>query len=205
MLLLVFAQFPSTGPLMRIGQSYAVLDCLTISFHIHFFPWLYSLCSFTHAFVILPQFPSCRASLTFRLMPHANAILDCSPILAAGHCIRQIYQPVPASQFMDDSCAEAHVVSSHLEEPLVSIRSKLHSYSSTHVIRIQSYSDTWELPQNSPIVGKGHTVKDWLFSEFSSLSTRILLLIFSQFRLQESQGNFVSDPSLRSVLSDPLS
>lgn len=80
-----------------------------------------------------------RASLTFRLMPHANAILDCSPILAAGHCIRQIYQPVPASQFMDDSCAEAHVVSSHLEEPL------------------------------------------------------------------ESQGNFVSDPSLRSVLSDPLS
>jgi hypothetical protein len=142
MLLLVFAQFPSTGPLMRIGQSYAVLDCLTISFHIHFFPWLYSLCSFTHAFVILPQFPSCRASLTFRLMPHANAILDCSPILAAGHCIRQIYQPVPASQFMDDSWAEVHVVSSHLEEPLVSIRSKLHSYSSTHVIRIQSYSDT---------------------------------------------------------------
>ncbi|KAM0858845.1 hypothetical protein ACQ4PT_047598 [Festuca glaucescens] len=80
-----------------------------------------------------------RASLTFRLMPHANAILDCSPILASGHCIRQIYQPVPASQFMDDSCAEVHVVSSHLEKPL------------------------------------------------------------------ESQGNFVSDPSLRSVLSDPLS
>uniref|UniRef100_A0ACD5Z865 Uncharacterized protein n=1 Tax=Avena sativa TaxID=4498 RepID=A0ACD5Z865_AVESA len=80
-----------------------------------------------------------RASLTFRLMPHANAILDCSPILAAGHSIRQIYQPIPASQFMDDSCAEDHDVFSHLEEPL------------------------------------------------------------------ESQGNFVSDPSLRSVLSDPLS
>uniref|UniRef100_A0ACD5TC84 Uncharacterized protein n=2 Tax=Avena sativa TaxID=4498 RepID=A0ACD5TC84_AVESA len=80
-----------------------------------------------------------RASLTFRLMPHANAILDCSQILAAGHPIRQIYQPIPASQFMDDSCAEEHDVFSHLEEPL------------------------------------------------------------------ESQGNFVSDPSLRSVLSDPLS
>ncbi|XP_044415770.1 uncharacterized protein [Triticum aestivum] len=80
-----------------------------------------------------------RASLTFRLVPHANAILDCSPILAAGHCIRQVYQPIPASQFMDDSYAEEHAVSSHLEEPF------------------------------------------------------------------ESQGNFVSDPSLRSVLSDPLS
>ncbi|KAF7081684.1 hypothetical protein CFC21_085601 [Triticum aestivum] len=80
-----------------------------------------------------------RASLTFRLVPHANAILDCSPILAAGHCIRQVYQPIPASQFMDDSYAEEHAVSSHLEEP------------------------------------------------------------------SESQGNFVSDPSLRSVLSDPLS
>lgn len=80
-----------------------------------------------------------RASLTFRLMPHANAVLGCSPILAAGHCIGQIHQPIPASQFMDDSCAEEHAVSSRLEEP------------------------------------------------------------------SESQGNFVSDPSLRSVLSDPLS
>jgi hypothetical protein len=161
MLPLVFVQFPSTGPLMRIGQKYAVLDCRSISFHIQFcFSWLYFWCSHTHELVILPQFPSCRASLTFKLMPHANAVLDCSPVLAAGHYIRQIYQPIPASQFMDDLCAEEHAVSSHLEKPFVSIRSKLHSSCSTHVIHIQSYSDTWELPQNSPRVGKGHSEKD---------------------------------------------
>uniref|UniRef100_A0A0A9D703 U-box domain-containing protein n=1 Tax=Arundo donax TaxID=35708 RepID=A0A0A9D703_ARUDO len=75
----------------------------------------------------------------YRLMPRANAILDCSPISAAGHCIPQIYQPISASQFMDDLCPEEHAVSNHLEAP------------------------------------------------------------------SESQGNFVSEPSLRSVLSDPLS
>ncbi|XP_006649199.3 uncharacterized protein LOC102705229 isoform X2 [Oryza brachyantha] len=80
-----------------------------------------------------------RASLTFRLMPHANAILDCSPISAAGHCVPQIYQPISASQFMDDLCAEELAISNHSEAP------------------------------------------------------------------SESQGSFVSEPSLRSVLSDPLS
>ncbi|XP_025805798.1 uncharacterized protein LOC112884581 isoform X2 [Panicum hallii] len=80
-----------------------------------------------------------RASLIFRLMPGAKAILDCSPISAAGHCIPQMYQPISASQFMDDLQAEEHTVSLHLEAP------------------------------------------------------------------SESQGNFVNEPSLRSVLSDPLS
>lgn len=80
-----------------------------------------------------------RASLTFRLMPHANAILDCSPIAAAGHCVPQMYQPISASQFMDDLCAEERAVSNHSEAP------------------------------------------------------------------SESQGSFISEPSLRSVLSDPLS
>ncbi|XP_012703603.1 uncharacterized protein LOC101786766 isoform X4 [Setaria italica] len=80
-----------------------------------------------------------RASLMFRLMPRADAILDCSPISAAGHCIPQIYQPISACQFMDDLRAEEHIVSHHSEAPC------------------------------------------------------------------ESQGNFVNEPSLRSVLSDPLS
>ena len=57
----------------------------------------------------------------FRLMPRANAILDCSPISAAGHCIPQMYQPISASQFMDDLQAEEHNVSLHLEAPSVSI------------------------------------------------------------------------------------
>uniref|UniRef100_A0A804PRY4 RING/U-box superfamily protein n=1 Tax=Zea mays TaxID=4577 RepID=A0A804PRY4_MAIZE len=79
-----------------------------------------------------------RASLMFRLMPRANAILDCSPISAAGHCTPQIHRPISASQFMDDLRAEENVYH-HLEAP------------------------------------------------------------------PESQGNFVNEPSLRSVLSDPLS
>ncbi|KAK3031158.1 hypothetical protein RJ639_035181 [Escallonia herrerae] len=47
-----------------------------------------------------------RSSLTFRLMPQGNAILDCSSIAAAGHVIPQSYIPISVSQFMDDLSAE---------------------------------------------------------------------------------------------------
>ncbi|KAF8015344.1 hypothetical protein BT93_H0989 [Corymbia citriodora subsp. variegata] len=47
-----------------------------------------------------------RTSLAFRLMPQSNAVLDCSPIAAAGHVIPQSYVPVSVSQFMDDLSAE---------------------------------------------------------------------------------------------------
>ncbi|KAL5721529.1 hypothetical protein ACHQM5_005166 [Ranunculus cassubicifolius] len=47
-----------------------------------------------------------RTSLAFRLMPQGNAILDCSPIAAAGHVIPHSYVPVSVSQFMDDLSAE---------------------------------------------------------------------------------------------------
>ncbi|GAY43324.1 hypothetical protein CUMW_073620 [Citrus unshiu] len=58
-----------------------------------------------------PDFVSCsngggRTSLAFRLMPQGNAILDCSPIAAAGHVIPQSYVPISVSQFMDDLSAE---------------------------------------------------------------------------------------------------
>lgn len=39
-------------------------------------------------------------------MPQGNAILDCSPIAAAGHVIPQSYVPISVSQFMDDLAAE---------------------------------------------------------------------------------------------------
>ncbi|KAI4357015.1 hypothetical protein L6164_000994 [Bauhinia variegata] len=52
-----------------------------------------------------------RTSLAFRLMPQGNAILDCSPIAAAGHVIPQSYVPISVSQFMDDLSAEEAVVS----------------------------------------------------------------------------------------------
>lgn len=51
-----------------------------------------------------------RASLTFRLMPQANAILDCSRIAAAGHVIPQGYQSISVSQFMDDLSAEEDIM-----------------------------------------------------------------------------------------------
>lgn len=44
--------------------------------------------------------------MAFRLVPQGNAILDCSPIAAAGHVIPQSYVPVSVSQFMDDLSAE---------------------------------------------------------------------------------------------------
>lgn len=47
-----------------------------------------------------------RTSLAFRLMPQSNAVLDCSPIAAAGHVIPQSYVRVSVSQFMDDLSAE---------------------------------------------------------------------------------------------------
>lgn len=51
-----------------------------------------------------------RMSLAFRLMPQGNAILDCSPIAAAGHVIPQSYVPISVSQFMDDLSAEEDAV-----------------------------------------------------------------------------------------------
>ncbi|XP_008456842.1 uncharacterized protein LOC103496673 isoform X1 [Cucumis melo] len=57
-----------------------------------------------------------RTSLAFRLMPQTNAILDCSPIAAAGHVIPQRYGPVSVSQFMDDLSAEEDVLCTHLDK-----------------------------------------------------------------------------------------
>lgn len=62
----------------------------------------------------------CRASLTFRSMPQSNAILDCSPIAAAGHVIPQSYQPISVSQFMDDLSAEEDVCN-HPDNTYVSL------------------------------------------------------------------------------------
>ncbi|XP_022733884.1 uncharacterized protein LOC111287527 isoform X2 [Durio zibethinus] len=52
-----------------------------------------------------------RTSLAFRLMPQGNAVLDCSPVAAAGHVIPQSYVPISVSQFMDELSAEEDVVS----------------------------------------------------------------------------------------------
>ncbi|KAL0004984.1 hypothetical protein SO802_012545 [Lithocarpus litseifolius] len=60
-----------------------------------------------------------RTSLAFRLMPQGNAILDCSPIAAAGHVIPQSYVPISVSQFMDDLSAEEDVLCSRSDNTYV--------------------------------------------------------------------------------------
>ncbi|EEF46585.1 conserved hypothetical protein [Ricinus communis] len=60
-----------------------------------------------------------RMALAFRLMPQGNAILDCSPIAAAGHVIPQSYVPISVSQFMDDLSAEEDVMSNRLDNNYV--------------------------------------------------------------------------------------
>ena len=43
-------------------------------------------------------------------MPQGNAVLDCSPIAAAGHVIPQSYVPISVSQFMDELSAEEDIL-----------------------------------------------------------------------------------------------
>uniref|UniRef100_A0A7N0UIY6 PUB 62/63 C-terminal domain-containing protein n=1 Tax=Kalanchoe fedtschenkoi TaxID=63787 RepID=A0A7N0UIY6_KALFE len=47
-----------------------------------------------------------RTTLSYRLMPHNSAVLDCSPIAAAGHVIPQCYVPISVSQFLEDLNSE---------------------------------------------------------------------------------------------------
>ncbi|XP_007045305.2 PREDICTED: uncharacterized protein LOC18609901 [Theobroma cacao] len=61
-----------------------------------------------------------RTSLAFRLMPQGNAILDCSPVAAAGHVIPQSYVPISVSQFMDELSAEEDVVCNRSDNTCVS-------------------------------------------------------------------------------------
>ncbi|CAN4090261.1 unnamed protein product [Withania somnifera] len=60
-----------------------------------------------------------RTSLAFRLIPQSNAILDCSPITAAGHVIPQSYVPISVSQFMDDLSAEEDMLCSNTDNAYV--------------------------------------------------------------------------------------
>lgn len=60
-----------------------------------------------------------RTSLAFRLMPQSNAILDCSPITAAGHVIPHSYVPISVSQFMDDLSAEEDALCNHTDNTYV--------------------------------------------------------------------------------------
>ena len=53
-------------------------------------------------------------------MPQGNAILDCSPLAAAGHVIPQSYVPISVSQFMDELSAEEDVACNRSDNTCVS-------------------------------------------------------------------------------------
>ena len=81
----------------------------------------------------------CRTSLAFRLMPQGNAVLDCSPIAAAGHVIPQSYVPISVSQFMDDLSAEEDIMCSQSDNNYVTytfIYNFIHIHDYMHVLYI---------------------------------------------------------------------
>lgn len=69
---------------------------------------------------LMSELVPCRTSLAFRLMPQGNAILDCSPIAAAGHVIPQSYVPISVTQFMDDLSVEEDVLCNQTDIACVS-------------------------------------------------------------------------------------
>ncbi|KAL0857222.1 hypothetical protein Bca101_062376 [Brassica carinata] len=110
-----------------------------------------------------------RTSLAFRLMPKSNAILDCSPVEAAGHVIPQSYVPVSVSQFMDNLLAE--------NETPVTPPVK------TNIMRF------------CPLVD--------LDLDFTEPMCNVLYICLMISFL--SRDDVSKEPSLRSVLSDPIS
>lgn len=79
----------------------------------------------------------CRTSLAFRLMPQGNAILDCSPIAAAGHVIPQSYVPISVSQFMDDLSAEEDGLCNRSDNTYVSYFSISHQVNDGKLNKIE--------------------------------------------------------------------
>lgn len=119
--LLVFAQLLHIGRhLITLLAVLVVEGSYIICFKANGFNccWQYSHLSLNLTYPMRCSF--CRSSLAFRLMPQANAILDCSPISAAGHVIPHSYVPISVSQFMDDLSAEEDVLCNRTDNVYVS-------------------------------------------------------------------------------------
>ncbi|KAJ0966829.1 hypothetical protein J5N97_023746 [Dioscorea zingiberensis] len=95
-----------------------------------------------------------RASLTFRLMPQSNAVLDCSPIAAAGHVIPQSYQPISVSRFMDDLSAEEDVMGSPPDKTYEA-QNNLHTDPSLRSVLSDSLSGAFL--EDAMVVSCGHS------------------------------------------------
>lgn len=95
-----------------------------------------------------------RTSLAFRLMPQSNAILDCSPIAAAGHVIPQSYVPISVSQFMDDLSAEEDMACNR-SDSAYEIRSNLNQEPSLRSILSDPLSGVFL--EDAMVVSCGHS------------------------------------------------
>ncbi|KAK5845927.1 U-box domain-containing 63 -like protein [Gossypium arboreum] len=95
-----------------------------------------------------------RTSLAFRLMPQGNAILDCSPVAAAGHVIPQSYVPISVSQFMDELSAEEDVVCNRSDNTCVA-RSNLNKQPSLRSVLSDPLSGAFL--EDAVVVSCGHS------------------------------------------------
>ncbi|TYI43599.1 hypothetical protein ES332_A01G180700v1 [Gossypium tomentosum] len=95
-----------------------------------------------------------RTSLAFRLMPQGNAILDCSPVAAAGHVIPQSYVPISVSQFMDELSAEEDVVCNRSDNTCVA-RNNLNKQPSLRSILSDPLSGAFL--EDAVVVSCGHS------------------------------------------------
>ncbi|XP_027353651.1 uncharacterized protein LOC113864294 isoform X1 [Abrus precatorius] len=95
-----------------------------------------------------------RTSLAYRLMPQGNAILDCSPIAAAGHVIPQNYVPISVSQFMDDLAAE-ELTGSRCDSADVSVQNNVNKEPSLRSVLSDPLSGTFL--EDAMLVSCGHS------------------------------------------------
>lgn len=95
-----------------------------------------------------------RTSLAFRLMPQSSAILDCSPIIAAGHAIPQSYTPISVSQFLDDLSAEEDVFCNRTDNAYV-VQDNLNKEQSLRAVLSDPLSGTFM--EDATFVSCGHS------------------------------------------------
>ncbi|KAK7264152.1 hypothetical protein RJT34_31756 [Clitoria ternatea] len=95
-----------------------------------------------------------RTSLAYRLMPQGNAILDCSPIAAAGHVIPPSYVPISVSQFMDDLAAE-ELIGSRCDNADVATQNNVNTEPSLRSVLSDPLSGTFL--EDAMLVSCGHS------------------------------------------------
>ncbi|KAJ4802488.1 RING/U-box superfamily protein [Rhynchospora pubera] len=96
-----------------------------------------------------------RASLMFKLMPKANAVLDCSRIISVEHCIPQSYQPISASQIMDELSEEDDMIPNQSQKTSQEVHTDLPREPS--LLSVLSDSSSGAFLEDAMVVSCGHS------------------------------------------------